>query len=139
MFPAGAFRLTRNCRFCNLHRRLHLGGRVRALLVYPESRRGARRKNTYKVIMKRAIEKVVVLGAGTMGARIAAHVANAGVSCALLDMVPPELTAEEIKRGLTLPSPEVRSRIVPAGLAAAAQSNPAAFFTRGPPNPIITA
>ena len=45
--------------------------------------------------MKRAIEKVVVLGAGTMGARIAAHVANAGVWCALLDMVPPEPNAEE--------------------------------------------
>ena len=48
--------------------------------------------------MKRAIEKVVVLGAGTMGARIAAHVANTGVWCALLDMVPPELGAEEKKR-----------------------------------------
>jgi 3-hydroxyacyl-CoA dehydrogenase len=48
---------------------------------------------------KRSIEKVVVLGAGTMGARIAAHVANAGVWCALLDIAPAELTAEEQKRG----------------------------------------
>ena len=39
-------------------------------------------------MVKRSIEKVVVLGAGTMGARIAAHVANAGVWCALLDIVP---------------------------------------------------
>src|SRR5258708_16684639 len=138
MFPAGAFRLTRNCRFCNLHRRLHLGGRVRALLVYPESRRGARRKNTYKVIMKRAIEKVVVLGAGTMGARIAAHVANAGVSCALLDMVPPELNTDDKKRGLTVASPEFRNRIVRAGLAAASKSRPAPFFTRGLEKRIIT-
>jgi 3-hydroxyacyl-CoA dehydrogenase len=48
---------------------------------------------------KRAIEKVVVLGAGTMGARIAAHVANAGVWCALLDIAPPELNAEERSAG----------------------------------------
>ncbi|HZP16554.1 MAG TPA: 3-hydroxyacyl-CoA dehydrogenase NAD-binding domain-containing protein [Terriglobales bacterium] len=37
--------------------------------------------------MKR-IHKVAVLGAGTMGARIAAHLANAGVPSLLLDMVP---------------------------------------------------
>ena len=29
-------------------------------------------------------------GRGTMGSRIAAHIANAGVPVALLDMVPPE-------------------------------------------------
>ncbi len=88
--------------------------------------------------MKRDIEKVVVLGAGTMGARIAAHVANAGVWCALLDMVPPELNAEEKKRGLTTSSPEFRNRIVRAGLAAAAKSRPAAFFTRGLEQRIVT-
>ena len=48
---------------------------------------------------KKSIEKVVVLGAGTMGARIAAHVANAGVWCALLDIAPPELTPEEKSAG----------------------------------------
>src|ERR1700732_442799 len=88
--------------------------------------------------MKRAIEKVVVLGAGTMGARIAAHVANAGVWCALLDMVPPEPNAEEKKRGMGVASPEVRNRIVRAGLAAAAKSRPAAFFTRGLEQRIVT-
>jgi len=31
--------------------------------------------------MKKRIEKVAVLGAGTMGARIAAQVANAGIPC----------------------------------------------------------
>ena len=35
-----------------------------------------------------SIGKVAVLGAGTMGARIAAHVANAGLPVLLLDMVP---------------------------------------------------
>ena len=38
--------------------------------------------------MKR-INKVAILGAGTMGARIAAHFANAGVPCYLFDIVPP--------------------------------------------------
>jgi 3-hydroxyacyl-CoA dehydrogenase len=88
--------------------------------------------------MKRSIEKVVVLGAGTMGARIAAHIANAGVWCALLDIVPAELTADEKKRGLLLAAPEVRNRIVRGGLAAAVKSKPAAFFTRGLENRIAT-
>jgi len=99
--------------------------------------------------MRRNIEKVVVLGAGTMGARIAAHVVNAGVWCALLDMVPPESSTEEIKRGLTVashpgagstwsPPQEVRNRIVRAGLAAAAKSRPAAFFTRGLEQRVVT-
>ncbi len=35
-----------------------------------------------------AIEKVAVIGAGVMGAAIAAHVANAGVPVLLLDIVP---------------------------------------------------
>jgi len=40
--------------------------------------------------MLRRIEKVAVLGAGTMGARISAHLANAGVPSYLLDIVPPD-------------------------------------------------
>ena len=73
-----------------------------------------------------------------MGARIAAHIANAGVWCALLDIAPSELTAEEQKRGLTLAAPDVRNRIVRAGLAAAVKAKPAAFFTRGLENRIVT-
>jgi len=79
--------------------------------------------------MKKRIEKVAVLGAGTMGARIAAHVANAGIPCFLLDIVPAELNADEKRKGLTLESPAVRNRIVLAGLEAAKKSRPAAFFT----------
>ncbi len=71
----------------------------------------------------------MVLGAGTMGARIAAHLANAGVPCFLLDIVPTELSSDERRRGLTLSSPEVRNRIVRAGFEAAKKSRPAAFFT----------
>ena len=72
-----------------------------------------------------------------MGARIAAHVANAGIWCALLDIAPASLNAEEQKRGLTLASSDVHNRIVRAGLAAAAKSKPAAFFTRGLENRIV--
>ena len=71
--------------------------------------------------MKRRIEKTVVLGAGTMGSRIAAHFANAGLPCILLDIVPPNLSADA-------PSSE-RNKIVRAGLDAAKKSKPAAFFT----------
>jgi 3-hydroxyacyl-CoA dehydrogenase len=67
--------------------------------------------------MTRRIEKTVVLGAGTMGARIAAHFANAGLPCLLLDIVPKDA------------APADRNKIVLAGLEAAKKSKPAAFFT----------
>ena len=71
--------------------------------------------------MKRRIERAVVLGAGTMGSRIAAHFANAGLPCVLLDIVPPGLGSGA--------SPAERNKIVRAGLDAAKKSKPAAFFT----------
>jgi 3-hydroxyacyl-CoA dehydrogenase len=64
-----------------------------------------------------------------MGARIAAHLANAGVPCYLLDIVPTSLTPAEQAKGLTLESPAVRNRIVLAGFESARKSRPAAFFT----------
>ena len=65
--------------------------------------------------MKR-IHRVAILGAGTMGARVAAHFANAGVPSLLLDIVPPGVTASR------------RNQIAAAGLEAAKKSKPAAFF-----------
>ena len=62
------------------------------------------------------IHKVAVLGAGTMGARIAAHFANAGVPTYLLDVVAPGSDAAS------------RNKIAAAGLEAAKKSKPAAFF-----------
>jgi len=79
--------------------------------------------------MRRPIERAAVLGAGTMGARIAAHLANAGIACYLLDIAPSELNADEKRKGLALDHPAVRNRIVLAGLEAAKKSKPAAFFT----------
>ena len=69
--------------------------------------------------MKR-INKVAVLGAGTMGARIAAHFANAGVPSYLLDIVPADVPS-------TAP-PAARNKIAAAGLDAAKKSKPAAFM-----------
>ena len=72
-----------------------------------------------------SINKVAVLGAGTMGARIAAHLANAGTQCVLLDIVPPD--ASPANGGDAGVSP-ARNRIVNAGLEAAKKSKPASFF-----------
>ncbi|MGO8731877.1 MAG: 3-hydroxyacyl-CoA dehydrogenase/enoyl-CoA hydratase family protein [Terriglobia bacterium] len=76
----------------------------------------------------RDIRKVAVLGAGTMGSRIAAHLANASIPSVLLDIVPHELTPEEQAKGLTLGDAKVRNRLAQAGLEAALRSRPAAFF-----------
>jgi 3-hydroxyacyl-CoA dehydrogenase len=75
------------------------------------------------------IERAAVLGAGTMGAQIAAHLANARIPTLLLDISPRELTPAEQAQGLTLESPAVRNRIAQAGLDAAKKAKPAAFFT----------
>jgi 3-hydroxyacyl-CoA dehydrogenase len=75
------------------------------------------------------IRRAAVLGAGVMGAQIAAHLANAGVPCLLLDIVPKSLTREEAALGLSLDSPRVRNRIAQAGLDAARKARPAAFFS----------
>ena len=74
------------------------------------------------------IHSVAVLGAGVMGAQIAAHLANAGLRPLLLDIVPRELSPEEKQRGLSLEHADVRPRIVRAGLEAARRAKPAAFF-----------
>ncbi|HMZ19032.1 MAG TPA: 3-hydroxyacyl-CoA dehydrogenase NAD-binding domain-containing protein, partial [Blastocatellia bacterium] len=74
------------------------------------------------------IKKAAVLGAGVMGAQIAAHLANAGIPCLLLDIAPKELTPEEAAKGLTLDARAVRNRIAQAGFDAAQKAKPAAFF-----------
>ena len=64
----------------------------------------------------KGIHKVAVLGAGTMGARIAAHFANAGVPSYLLDIVPPDADGK------------ARNKIAAAGLEALRKGKPAAFM-----------
>jgi 3-hydroxyacyl-CoA dehydrogenase len=79
--------------------------------------------------MRYQIHRAVVIGAGTMGAAIAAHLANAGMPVTLLDIVPNKLTPEEERKGLTLADPTVRNRIVNEGLERAIKSRPASFFS----------
>jgi 3-hydroxyacyl-CoA dehydrogenase len=79
--------------------------------------------------MRKNIHRVVVIGAGTMGASIAAHLANAGISVTLLDIVPDKLSPEEELKGLRLEDRVVRNRIVQQGLERALKSRPASFFT----------
>lgn len=74
------------------------------------------------------IAKAAVLGAGTMGAGIAAHLANAGIPTLLLDIAPNQLTPDEEKQGLTLESPQVRNRIVNSLFDAAKKLKPAPFM-----------
>ena len=62
------------------------------------------------------VKKAAVLGAGTMGAQIAAHLANAGIPALLLDIVPQDKAQN-------------RHAIARAGLEAAKKAKPAAFFT----------
>ena len=65
------------------------------------------------------IRKVGVLGAGNMGSRIAAHVANAGLPVVLLDIVPANAPTD---------NKAVRNGVVAAALEALKKAKPAAFF-----------
>ncbi|HJS20293.1 MAG TPA: 3-hydroxyacyl-CoA dehydrogenase NAD-binding domain-containing protein, partial [Anaerolineales bacterium] len=66
--------------------------------------------------MKYHIHKAVVIGSGTMGAAIAAHLANAGVPVTLLDVVPKDAPAN---------SREARNRIVNEGWDRCLKAKPA--------------
>jgi 3-hydroxyacyl-CoA dehydrogenase len=65
------------------------------------------------------INKVAVIGAGTMGGGIAAHLANIGIPVVLLDIVPPDLSDEEKN------DPAARNRIVQALYDRMAKAKPA--------------
>jgi 3-hydroxyacyl-CoA dehydrogenase len=80
--------------------------------------------------MKHRIKKAAVLGAGVMGSTIAAHLANVGIPSFLLDIVPPELTEAEKKKGLTFNHPEVRNRFSVSGKKRAQELSPAAFYLK---------
>src|SRR5713101_1791760 len=63
------------------------------------------------------IRKAAVLGAGVMGAAIAAHLANVGIPSLLLDIVPPNAGKD-------------RDKIARAGLERAINARPAAFYSK---------
>jgi len=80
--------------------------------------------------MSLEIKKAAVLGAGVMGASIAAHLTNAGIECYLLDIIPFELTEDDKKKGLTEKSPAWRNRFAANGLAGVTKSKPASFYAK---------
>lgn len=65
------------------------------------------------------INKVGIIGAGTMGGGIAAHLANTGIPVVLLDIVPPNLTEAEQK------DPAARNRFVQGGYDRMVKAKPA--------------
>ena len=65
------------------------------------------------------IEKVGIIGAGTMGGGIAAHLANIGIPVVLLDIVPFNLSDEEKK------DPKKRNAIVKGGYDRMVKAKPA--------------
>jgi len=68
----------------------------------------------------RTIRRVAVLGAGTMGSRIAAHIANSGLPVVLLDIVPPGVES-------TAPKAE-RDRFAKMALEGLKKAKPGAFY-----------
>lgn len=78
--------------------------------------------------MIREIKKVAVLGAGVMGSGISAHIANSGIPCFLLDIVPTELNEEEKKVGLN--DKKVRNRLSIKGIEYALKAKPSSFFSQ---------
>lgn len=74
------------------------------------------------------IQKAAVIGAGTMGAQIAAHLANVGIPVLLLDVPPTSLTPEEQAKGLQLQSPQVRNRVTQSQFERMKKLSPAPFF-----------
>ncbi len=88
--------------------------------------------------MTRRIRKVAILGSGVMGSAIAAHFANIGVEVLLLDIVPRELTEDEVKKGLSLEHETVRNRIVNASLAKSLKSKPSPIYHKSFAKRIVT-
>ena len=78
--------------------------------------------------MNKSIRKAAVIGSGIMGSGIAAHLANVGISCLLLDMVPKDLTEEEVKKGYTLEHPAVRNRLATGAIAKLQKSTPSPLY-----------
>jgi 3-hydroxyacyl-CoA dehydrogenase len=74
--------------------------------------------------MKRHVSKVGVLGSGVMGMGITAHLAGAGLEVVMLDIVPPDLSEEDKKKGITVDAPDFRNRFAAGALAKALKENP---------------
>ena len=72
----------------------------------------------------RHINKVAVIGSGIMGSRIACHFANIGVEVLLLDIIPCDLTEEQLKEK------KVRNAIVNDALKSTLKSKPSPIYSK---------
>ncbi len=66
--------------------------------------------------MMKPVRRVAVIGAGVMGAAIAAHAANAGIPALLLDIVPPGVLRRDAERAWELFHDPARSGVVVVSL-----------------------
>jgi 3-hydroxyacyl-CoA dehydrogenase len=80
------------------------------------------------IMVFKPIKKVGVIGAGVMGAAIAAHMANCGLEVILLDMVPGGLKPDLKSCPDTNKRQEMRSILAQEGLNKALNSKPASFY-----------
>jgi len=74
--------------------------------------------------LNRHINKVAVVGSGIMGSRIACHFANIGVEVLLLDIVPFDLTKEQLK------DKKIRNSIVNDALKSTLKSKPSPIYSK---------
>lgn len=72
----------------------------------------------------RRIKNVAVLGSGIMGSGIACHLANAGFSVLMLDILPKNLTEDQLK------DPAARNALATKALKQAMKSKPAPLYTK---------
>jgi 3-hydroxyacyl-CoA dehydrogenase len=79
-------------------------------------------------MMNKPIRKAAVIGSGIMGSGIAAHLANVGIPCLLLDMLPKQPTEEETAKGLTMEHPAVRNRLAAGAIAKLKATKPAPLY-----------
>jgi len=74
------------------------------------------------------VKKAAVLGAGIMGSRIAALLAGVDIPTYLLDIVPGEPDEQDKKKGLTVESPEFRSKLARTGIQGTIGARPPAMY-----------
>ena len=74
--------------------------------------------------LNRHINKVAVVGSGIMGSRIACHFANIGVEVLLLDIIPFDLTKEQLK------DKTIRNSIVNDALKSTLKSKPSPIYSK---------
>lgn len=74
------------------------------------------------------VRRATVIGAGVMGAGIAAQFANAGVPVRLLDMPSAEVSDDDRRAGRGAGDPDIRNRLARAGRERVRRATPSGFM-----------